>query len=73
MNTTRKILLAGCAAFAGLCFAQTEPYAVIDLSGGKNIFYLPTPTAPATPPAPLVPEVVAPTVNAKPDNARGGR
>ena len=34
MNTTRKILLAGCAAFAGLCFAQTEPYAVIDLSGG---------------------------------------
>jgi membrane protease subunit HflK len=46
---------------------------VIDLSGGKNILYLPTPSATATPPAPLPPEVVVPAPTAKPETARGGR
>ncbi len=34
MTESRRFLAVGFLAFAGICFAQTEPYAVIDLSGG---------------------------------------
>ncbi len=48
---------------------------VVDMTDGKNVLYLPSPTTGASPPAPpqvVVPEA-APTANARNESARGGR
>ncbi len=46
---------------------------VIDLTGGKNILYVPVPTAQGAAPQAVPPEMLGPVVNAKPETGKGAR